>query len=297
MSQIKIKKCSLLLDSQRQWVLDYGFEIGECYKTHSSTFYPLNRDNQKYLLKIDQTKSGSLIHQHLYSKYQENLKLPHIECVCLSGDGTILIMKKIENAAMLKNTATIELMKLRGEQMRQIHDLRLTGFKIWVEEHGEFMGVSKNDAIEEFLVMAEDRLYKLSLENEFKVSKITEFIRINIDKLDNSISFLHGDPHQDNVMVRENNPIIIDPSGLILQGSRYNDLAIVAFDYPGYFDSGLENASTDFDFLSSFFEGYGQIDIEQLYYFMCLRGTERFAFSNIIPKIDLLTKSIFSKLT
>ncbi len=299
MSQLQAENINLLTDSQRQLITSLGYEIGENYKTHSSVFYKLTKDSKQYLLKIDRTNSGSLLHQQLYSTVQVDLGLPHLKCEYLAEDNSFLIMEKLENAVMLKEVISTELLKERGRQMRKIHDNGPISeyCKMWDTKFNEFETLSKQEIIEDYLYETEFKLNKLSLEDEMVIRSIVEFIENNMEKFDDSISFIHGDSHWNNVIVDENKPIIIDPNGTVLYGSRYLDLTIVAIDFPGYFDKTLEKTSNDFDYFSAFLEGYGDIDFQQLYYFICLRGAERFSLSKTILNVDLLTKCIFSKLT
>jgi fructosamine-3-kinase len=281
-----------------QTIKEMNYVIGDGFKTHSSTFYNLSKGNKKYLLKLDQTKSGSLLHQKIYSDTQQKAAVQYLPVVFLDDNNQYLILERLQGFSHMGDILNEDLAQLWGKSMKQIHSQsEIDTCSIWVEEYGEFMSVEFDDTVEQYLALAEERMSDLSYEQEYTVREIISFIRSNIGKYEQTPVLVHGDPHINNTMVYNGNPLIYDPNGTVLYGARYIDLAIIAIDFAGYFIEGISNSMDDKLCMSSFLKGYGDIDLESLYYYILLRGVERYSFYSFIKNVDVLTNHVYAKLT
>lgn len=239
-----------------------GYAIADGFKTHSSLFFTLSKNDKEYLLKLDQTCSGSLIHQEIYSKNQRETGLHYIPVAYLDNQNRYIILEKLNNYRILKNILNEEYAEFWGNTMSRIHQhtYKEDTYRLWVDGYDDFMRVKFQDTIEEYIRLAEIRLDSLSYEQEYKVRTIITFIRDNIERYRDDPVLTHGDPHINNTMIHNKQVLIYDPNGTVLYGSRYIDLAIVALDFPAYFSQTIENSSdNDRGYLSQFFKGYGDL--------------------------------------
>jgi fructosamine-3-kinase len=281
-----------------QTIEEMNYTIGDGFKTHSSTFYNLSKGEKTYLLKMDQTKSGSLIHQKKYSDTQLNAGVQHLPVVFMDDDNQYLILEKLQGFSNMGDVLDEDSAQLWGKTMCKIHEQgKIDTYSIWVEEYGEFMNIGFKDTVEQYLELAGERMAGLSYDQERKVREVISFIRSNIDKYEQPPVLVHGDPNINNTVVYGGKPLIYDPSGTVLYGSRYIDLAIIAIDFAGYFVDGISNSTDDKLYMSSFLKGYGNINLESLHYYILLRGVERYSFSSFIKNVDVLTDHVYEKLT
>ncbi|MBC7405890.1 MAG: aminoglycoside phosphotransferase family protein [Candidatus Parcubacteria bacterium] len=271
--------------------------MGGPIKTFSSTIYQLTKDNKNFLAKFDQTKSNANEHQRLLSKLQQAIGIQYLPVVFINSN--YMIMEKVLEQAKFRKNLTLKLMYDWGVQLKKIHNNTSDEYRISLQSSAlEFRQCSFSDTISYFLELGSDRLKKIPPEEQDFVKKTINFIKNIMDRhmLDSTVSFLHGDMHSGNIMLVENNPVIMDPNGTVLFGSPYIDLAIVAIDFPGFFDPILDLRGSDKLYFESFLEGYGKIDFEQLNYYILIRGVERYAYSGMVKNLDLLVKQTYQKL-
>lgn len=96
-------------------------------------------------------------------------------------------------------------------------------------------------------------------------------------------------------MLIDNKPLIFDPNGTVIYGSKYLDLAIIAIEFSGYFNSDWDKSGKDKVLFESFISGYGEIDFDILYHYIILRGIERWWADELIGNVKEMTKYCYNK--
>jgi fructosamine-3-kinase len=280
----------LLSEEEAQKIKSQGYEFGEPYKTHSSTFYPLTKEEKEFLLKLDQTDSGSIKHQVLLSQLQRDLGLPGIAIDRYDSDYRYLIMEKVVAAESFRKNLTVDRVREWGRQLSLIHSQYEVEYQTWHQDKKEFCDSSLIDTLEFYIDLARSRFDKLSKEDVLEIEEKIGFLQNSYSNIQAKPSFVLGDTHTANVMLVDNKPMIIDPNGTVLYGPKYIDLAIVAVEFTGYFESKWTKHEHDKEYFEAFLEGYGQVDIELLRWFIVLRGIGRYFADEMIGHVKDVTR-------